>query len=81
MLEGLSGKNSDKEGTTREGRQHSGVFIFTPFLLDPEVETTLLWQCSRVMTFEYLFFSPAYSLGEAMDGEKRGRGTLAPPVR
>ncbi len=27
MLEGLSGKNTDKEGTTREGRQRSGVFI------------------------------------------------------
>ncbi len=26
VLEGLSGKNSDKEGTTQEGRQHSGVF-------------------------------------------------------
>ena len=27
MLEGLSGKNSDKEGTAREGRQRSGIFI------------------------------------------------------
>ncbi len=27
MLKGLPGKNSDKEGMTREGRQRSGVFI------------------------------------------------------
>ena len=27
MLEGLSGKNTDKEGKAVEGRQRSGVFI------------------------------------------------------
>ncbi len=28
LLEGLWGKNTDKEGMTQEGRQRSGVFIF-----------------------------------------------------
>ena len=27
VLDGLWGKNTDKEGTMREGRQRSGVFI------------------------------------------------------
>ena len=27
IMKGLSGNNTDKEGTTREERQHSGIFI------------------------------------------------------
>ncbi len=33
MLEGLWGKNTNKEGTTQEGRQRSGVFIDTSLRL------------------------------------------------
>ncbi len=29
VFEGLSGENTDKEGTTREGRQRSGIFMCT----------------------------------------------------
>ena len=29
VLEGLWGKNTDKEGMMREGRQRSGVFIYS----------------------------------------------------
>ena len=28
MLEGVSGKNTDKEGMVQEGRQRSGVFMW-----------------------------------------------------
>ncbi len=45
MLEGLSGKNTDIEGTTWEGRQRSGVFIEQIFSLEsPEFRFHLFFQ-------------------------------------
>ena len=47
VLECLWGNNTDKEGTKREGRQRSGIFIRVIFGLDARrVRSTCIWRLS-----------------------------------